>query len=757
MRCTRATLGLVWLSSWLVVGCTEFVERPPPPAHDGVYGFAGGCFAIDATRPGSDNTRYLEPDGSGEQFRFSATRVDDASRFRLRASDLGTYLLYDTEAHYLVAAEGELGRETELLSDILLLDDGFRSPAEWELEVSAHDPDRFQLRNYQTGAYLTTSGTSAELDQAAVVALYLQEGCAEFPELSVDATGTVEPRRWEDGALWGVVETHAHLFTNVGFGGGGIFHGAPFHRLGVEHALPSCELFHGVDGRRDLLGYAYRDNVEDPETLLAALVAGELPEFDHHTAGYPEFTDWPNSWGSSTHQTMYYRWLERAYLGGLRLLVQHATSNSVLCDLMVGSRAQEVRYACNDMVAVDRSIDEVYNLERYIDAQAGGPGQGWFRIVHTPAEARAVIDEGKLAVVLGIETANLFDCFLTTPEGVERCDAEQVRAELDHYYERGVRAVFPVHKYDNAFGAGDGSRGIIELGNFINSGHFSNFIEDCPGVPTVFDRGDVTFGGLNQPREDFDAEAPADMSAFGLFPVATLGPFLAQIREPPLEGVYCQGAGLTPLGETLIDEMMLRGMIIEVDHLPQRSYQRAFEMLIDSDYPAAGTHGNTNDGLIYQLGGVSKTGLGRCGSPDRVGAMGDGLRARIQLIIDNGGYPAEGFGFDLNGFAHGPRPRFGEHARCGDTPQANPITYPFASYGGEVTFTEPRLGNRVVDFDTEGMIHIGLMPELVEDARRDGVTDEELEPLFRSAEAYVRMWERAEQRGAALRARGGRR
>jgi hypothetical protein len=51
-----------------------------------------------------------------------------------------------------------------------------------------------------------------------------------------------------------------------------------------------------------------------------------------------------------------------------------------------------------------------------------------------------------------------------------------------------------------------------------------------------------------------------------------------------------------------------------------------------------------------------------------------------------------------------------------------------------VTFTPPRLGNRTVDFNTEGMLHIGLLPELIEDARRDGVSDAELEPLFRSAE-----------------------
>ena len=79
------------------------------------------------------------------------------------------------------------------------------------------------------------------------------------------------------------------------------------------------------------------------------------------------------------------------------------------------------------------------------------------------------------------------------------------------------------------------------------------------------------------------------------------------------------------------------------------------------------------------------------------------------------------------------------------------MTYPFRSYAGDVVLEAPRLGNRSVDFATEGMIHIGLLPELIEDSRAVGFTDRDLEPLFRSAEGYIRMWERAEARGAALR------
>jgi hypothetical protein len=67
-----------------------------------------------------------------------------------------------------------------------------------------------------------------------------------------------------------------------------------------------------------------------------------------------------------------------------------------------------------------------------------------------------------------------------------------------------------------------------------------------------------------------------------------------------------------------------------------------------------------------------------------------------------------------------------------------------------VTFTEPHLGNRVVDFNNEGLAHVGLLPELIEDARRTGASDADLEPLFRSAEGYLRMWELAESRAPSI-------
>jgi hypothetical protein len=355
--------------------------------------------------------------------------------------------------------------------------------------------------------------------------------------------------------------------------------------------------------------------------------------------------------------------------------------------------------------------------------------------------------------VLGIETSVLFDCFLVPYGDFSKCTEADVVAKLDEYHDKGVRVLFPVHKYDNGFSAGDGHRGIIDIGNFGHTGHYNNYIK-CPEelltFPGGFDTGGVPFAGLNQPREVYDSPPPVDMSGFPDDVLGSLLPFVGLLSSGTLEGEYCQNHGLTDLGEFLMKEMMKRGMIIEVDHMPRKSYKRAYELLVENDYPAMGTHGRNNNGLLYTLGGMSKSNLGRCRSADQTATMDDGFQQRIQLMRDMGTFPAEGFGFDLNGFAGAPGPRFGENSGCSDPQTDVGITYPFKSYAGDITLERPVVGERTLDFNTEGMVHLGLVAELIEDVRRDGVTDEELEPLFKSAEGYIRVWEKSERRSQAL-------
>jgi len=727
---------LAMFACLVVSACSDDDGRSSESSAASAYSFANGCYTVSA-----GNAVLVRQHGAG----YALLGDAPGTPFFFKASGLGTYLLYDDASGYLVAEGGVLQRALKLESDVTLIQDGFQSEAEWELREAA--ADAFVLRHIKSGGFLGAAGLTPNADGAAAVRLVSTTGCAEFPEESTHSAGSVVPRQWEDGAVFGFSDIHSHILSNFGFGGGGIYHGAPFHPLGVEHALGSCEQFHGVEGRRDLFGFGFDSGGDiDIGVFFQAIFSGRLPNFNHHTDGYPTFTTWPSAPFSSTHQVQYYKWLERAYLGGLRLVVQHAVSNQMICDFLGNGGIQPIRYDCTDMVAVDRQIDEVYRMQDYIDAQEGGPGEGWFRIVKSPEEAREIIHAGKMAVVLGIETSNLFDCFLTPPDGFPACTEEYVADRLDDYYDRGVRVLFPVHKYDNAFSAGDGSKGFIELGNFLQTGHFGHFTTECDDeIPGGFDSGRMTFPGLNRPRENYVETAPNDFTRFYDNLIGSLGSNLGLLINPPPpppgDGEHCQKFGMTPIGEFLIERMMEKGMLLEVDHLPRKSYRRAFEMLNENDYPAIGSHGRDFPDL-YKLGGVSMSGFSTCRSATARGTVDDGFQRRLQRIVDNGGYPGLGFAFDLNGFAGAPGPRFGERG-CG-TPQSDPLTYPFMSFAGDVTFLEPKVGERTLDFNFEGLVHIGMLPELIEDVRRDGVSDADLEPLFRSAEAYIRMWEKAE-------------
>jgi len=681
-----------------------------------------------------------------ESFTFGAD-VSSAARFYLQPSDLGTYLLYDVDRGYVVDNDGVLGRATQLQSDITLIDDTFISEAEWIFEAHESVPYHYQLRNRRSGELLNIDDSG---DSDTAVALDPAEGCTPYPEMSLDAVGTVTRTTFDDGTLYGIADIHEHIISNLGFGGG-LYHGAPFHRLGVEHALCDCSVVHGEEGRRDFLGYV-TDHAgiggDAWQVLADAFFTGELPEKNHATAGWPDFTEWPDARHRSTHQTMYYRWIQRARMGGLRLMVQLATTDYVMCGLMVGGGIQSSRYDCEDMTSIDRILEETWAMQRYIDAQSGGEGKGWFRIVTSPAEAREVVASGRLAVILGIETSNPFRCYLTPRPGGPECDKAWVESQLDEYYARGVRTVFPVHKFDNRFSPGDGSRGFLQAGNFLISGHWLNYTQDCvpDDMPKGWDHGGITYGGLSEPREEYLSPPPVDVSGFAEDPMGTALPFFDKFISPPLEGEWCQNASITPVGEALFAGLMSRGMLIELDHFPQWSYRRAYEILEANDYPGVGSHGRHWKGRLFETGGIANAGIGRCQDPDNPGSTLNGLAGRAELVESKGQYPGVPFGFDFNGIAGAPGPRFAEGA-CGKE-QHNPIEYPFSSHAGDVEFTQPYVGNRAIDFNLEGMVHIGLLPELLQDARTDAQDDAALEPLFRSAEAYIRMWEKAELRSA---------
>ena len=52
-------------------------------------------------------------------------------------------------------------------------------------------------------------------------------------------------------------------------------------------------------------------------------------------------------------------------------------------------------------------------------------------------------------------------------------------------------------------------------------------------------------------------------------------------------------------------------------------------------------------------------------------------------------------------------------------------------------------GNRDFDVNIDGVAHYGLIPDFLQDLNNVGLKPEFLRPLFKSAEDYIKMWEKA--------------
>ena len=119
---------------------------------------------------------------------------------------------------------------------------------------------------------------------------------------------------------------------------------------------------------------------------------------------------------------------------------------------------------------------------------------------------------------------------------------------------------------------------------------------------------------------------------------------------------------------------------------------------------------------------------------------------------------AVAFGTDMQGAWIQPGPRFGEEACSGagkyrdgeKADQVNRVQYPF-KYPWSLGYQMPKLqaGSREFDINTDGVANVGMLPDFIADLFAIGLTEKELQPLFRSTEGYIRMWERASYRASS--------
>lgn len=607
-------------------------------------------------------TRYTLANGCYTLQTPAGQAIPGADRLRMQATTLGSYLLYRADRTFLAAqSDGSVAPAPE------------PSPAaDWRVEESGSG----------TFTLSPASPNGRPLTARAVPA----SGCAVYPEADLNATGT--PRAnvpW--GKVGGLVEGHMHWMTFEYIGGN--FHcGRPWHRYGIPYALPDCSSVEGPGG--------------SASPVQNFLNFGN-PAPGHDTSGYPKLTSWGA--GNLTYEGTYWRWVERAWLGGLRLMVMGVNENRILCELQANRKTN-----CDEMDTVRRGFADIRELQRYVDAQAGGPGKGFFQIVTDPLEARRVINAGKMAVVLEIEISEPFGC-----RGWETstCDQAQVDRQLDEMYRAGVRSSLLLNKFDNPLTGVRFDGGpigvVINGGNKQSTGSFWS-ARTCTGKFS-----DNTI-------ETFEPQSSAFLDS-------TLGAMGVQSGTYPAypPGPHCNTRGLTTLGRHLVRRMMDLNMIVNPDHMSQAGVEDTLTLLEARRYSGViSPHGWMDPGnwpRLWKLGGVAFPGHSQAGD-----YVKEWRKYRPRSTPYELGW---GYGADLGGLSQQP-----------GAAKDGAIKYPFRSYDGSVTFSRQKTGERTFDYNREGVAQYGLYADWFEDLRRLG-GDALVRDMWNGAESYLQMWERA--------------
>lgn len=378
----------------------------------------------------------------------------------------------------------------------------------------------------------------------------------------------VEP----DVPLWGFADLHAHYMAHLAFGGNA-FWGLPYApdspgTDGMAQALASCEPVHG--GLLNL-----------------------NPELGHPAGGgWPHFEIWPR-FTTLVHQQAYIDWIYRAYQGGLRLASCLAVNNELL-----GSRSAS-KAAYDDRSAISAQSAGMKNMVQFIDRQCGGPGQGWMQIAYSPADARRTIGENKLAIVLGVEVDSLGNWRrFEDLEQLAQADLANARqliaAELDWLHDLGVRQVTPIHLTDNAFGGTAIYMRFLDALNVIVTGRHYEVedgwdtgiryrLEYDGGLTGGVQRAVVSAGPKMSPRPSMNRRS----LMYDMPGAEELGKEVA----PSAQGrSHVNTRGLTVYGLILLEEMRARGMIIDIDHMSQKSLDASLDLMESVDYPVISSH-----------------------------------------------------------------------------------------------------------------------------------------------------------------------
>ncbi|MCA9681628.1 MAG: membrane dipeptidase [Myxococcales bacterium] len=423
--------------------------------------------------------------------------------------------------------------------------------------------------------------------------------------------------------------------------------------------------------------------------LIAAIPGSEGDTGQHldRPGGTPDFVGWPR-WDVIAHQQAWEGWLEEAYQSGLRVTVVSAVSFDWLCRAI--PEENRTRPQCDEMDDVRVQLQKANDFAASHD---------WVEIALSPEDARRIVGEGKLAMVLSIEASHIFG------------DADW-QTSLDEVYDLGVRTLQIVHQLDNRFGGAAPHNTIFHLAMF---GENCQVDSDC-GLTTQ----ELTLG--------FDVDG------------------------------NCRNVrGLSDEGRALIEEMMARGMLIDIAHMSEQLTSDVYDVAVEHDYyPIYASHAHFREMMRPEKAKEEKTTPSWIVQMVRETGGMIGLRTAHEEVNDYQGSAVAnnchgssrsfanaydygslglkvsiGLGSDLNGFIQQTRPRFGPSA-CSASFEEEA-----ACQARDQRAEGLMLGS---EFDEWGLGHLAVLGDLIDDLEQLG---SDVAPLRRSADDFVRMWERA--------------
>ncbi len=507
------------------------------------------------------------------------------------------------------------------------------------------------------------------------------------------------------GPIDGWSDYHAHQMSHLGFGGGLVWgkHNGP-----ANVALANCNgNNHGL-------------------TWVPGLLNVNVGTHKDETQGYPTYKHWP-LWKTVHHQQYWEGWLKQAHNDGLQLFVMSAVSNELMCEVIPKKHGISP-VACDDWSNIVRQIQA---------AHAFAAANSWYRIARSPAEARQIIDEGDLAVVLSVEASNMW--------GHNYNSWSIIKNRIDTLYNMGVRAMQPVHEFDN---------------NVAGAAYFMGLFDWATGIVKTINTQTWIPGG------------PAG--------------FIASVfkNRMDLDSNKHNRLGLTSLGRQMITYMMQKKIIIDLAHISERGFWDSVGMTeANRYYPIHVSHATyrvmfnkdkqdekklsaSMVNAIKRSGGTVglRTGKERTKTYTRSPVVANNCQgstrswAQVYRLGAQGYGLIQGLGLDMAGMIEQIRPRFlgsnqwnadssKEQWACGEDVQrglsASTLGQPEKEKRvakATSAYERGRQGGRTyTNYDYVGLAHVGYVKHMFTDMQRIGVDPSQ---IWDSAEAYVKMWER---------------